>query len=82
MEDAASGSPERLERVLVRRDNLTRVLAQLPDAQLFVLEGLNHFGSIMYPDLTASLCMEEPSSERECRVHAESQTSAGSGMRK
>lgn len=38
--------------------NLKRVLAQLPDAQLFLLEGMNHFGSIMYPDLAASLCME------------------------
>lgn len=37
--------------------NLRRVLAQLADAQLVLLEGLNHFGGVMYPDLAASLCL-------------------------
>ena len=41
--------------------NLRRVLDQLNDVQLFVLEGLNHFGSIMYPDLVAMLCTEQTS---------------------
>lgn len=35
--------------------NLRRVLALVPDAQLFVLDGLNHFGPLMYPDLLISL---------------------------
>lgn len=35
--------------------NLRRVLALIPDAQLFTLEGLNHFGPLMYPDLLISL---------------------------
>jgi pimeloyl-ACP methyl ester carboxylesterase len=35
--------------------NLRRVLANVPDAQLFVLEGLNHFGPLLYPDLLISL---------------------------
>lgn len=35
--------------------NLRRVLTLVPDAQLIVLEGLNHFGPLMYPDLLLSL---------------------------
>lgn len=37
--------------------NLRRILAQVADAQLFLLEGMNHFGGVMYPDLAASLCL-------------------------
>jgi len=37
--------------------NLRRFLTQLLDAQLFLLDGMNHFGGIMYPDLTATLCL-------------------------
>jgi pimeloyl-ACP methyl ester carboxylesterase len=37
--------------------NLRRFLDQLPDAQLFLLDGMNHFGGIMYPDFAASLCL-------------------------
>ena len=35
--------------------NLRRVLANVPNAQLFLLEGLNHFGPLLYPDLLISL---------------------------
>ena len=37
--------------------NVERVLATLPDAQLFRLDGLNHFGPLLYPDLLVSLCV-------------------------
>lgn len=37
--------------------NLRRVLALVPDHQLFVLEGLNHFGPLLYPDLLISLAL-------------------------
>jgi pimeloyl-ACP methyl ester carboxylesterase len=35
--------------------NLQRVLALLPDTQLFLLDGLSHVGPLMYPDLLISL---------------------------
>jgi pimeloyl-ACP methyl ester carboxylesterase len=35
--------------------NLQRVLAVLPDAQLFVIDGLSHVGPLLYPDLLTSL---------------------------
>jgi pimeloyl-ACP methyl ester carboxylesterase len=37
--------------------NLRRILAQLHDAQLFVLEGMNHFGPLLYPDLVIGLAV-------------------------
>ena len=37
--------------------NLRRVLAQVSDAQLFVLDGLNHFGPLLYPDLLVALAV-------------------------
>ena len=37
--------------------NLRRTLAGLADAQLFVLDGLNHFGPLLYPDLMVSLAV-------------------------
>ena len=37
--------------------NLRRTLAALADAQLFVLDGLNHFGPLLYPDLIVSLAV-------------------------
>lgn len=40
--------------------NLRRILIGMQDAQVFALEGMNHFGSIMYPDLLASLCIGDP----------------------
>jgi hypothetical protein len=39
--------------------NLQRVLVDVADAQLFVLDGLNHFGPLMYPDLLVSLCISD-----------------------
>ena len=39
--------------------NLERVLAAVLDAQLFRLEGLNHFGPLLYPDLLVSLCVSD-----------------------
>jgi len=38
-------------------DNLRRTLAGLADVQLFVLDGLNHFGPLLYPDLLVSLAV-------------------------
>jgi len=35
--------------------NLRRILPQLADAQLVLLDGLNHFGPLLYPDLVFSL---------------------------
>lgn len=35
--------------------NLRRILALLPQAELLVVEGRNHFGPFMYPDLVVSL---------------------------
>ncbi|MDQ3645952.1 MAG: alpha/beta hydrolase [Actinomycetota bacterium] len=37
--------------------NLRRILDRLPDSQIFVLEGLNHFGPLLYPDLVISLAV-------------------------
>jgi len=37
--------------------NLQRVLVRVPDAQLFILEGLNHFGPLLYPDLLIGLAV-------------------------
>lgn len=37
--------------------NLQRVLAQIADVQLFVLDGLNHLGPLLYSDLLISLCV-------------------------
>lgn len=37
--------------------NLVRVLEQISDTQLFVLDGLNHFGPLLYPDLLMSLAL-------------------------
>ena len=37
--------------------NLVRVLEQITDTQLFVLDGLNHFGPLLYPDLLVSLAL-------------------------
>lgn len=37
--------------------NLVRVLEQISDTQLFVLDGLNHFGPLLYPDLLVSLAL-------------------------
>ena len=39
--------------------NLQRVVCSMPDVQVVALEGLNHFGSIMFPDLAASLCLRD-----------------------
>ena len=35
--------------------NLRRILDMVSDSQLLVLEGLNHFGPILYPDIVISL---------------------------
>jgi pimeloyl-ACP methyl ester carboxylesterase len=37
--------------------NLVRVLEQISDTQLFVLDGLNHLGPLLYPDLLVSLAL-------------------------
>jgi pimeloyl-ACP methyl ester carboxylesterase len=37
--------------------NLVRVLEQITDTQLFVLDGLSHFGPLLYPDLLMSLAL-------------------------
>jgi pimeloyl-ACP methyl ester carboxylesterase len=37
--------------------NLVRVLEKIGDTQLFVLDGLNHFGPLLYPDLLVSLAL-------------------------
>jgi pimeloyl-ACP methyl ester carboxylesterase len=37
--------------------NLVRILEQISDTQLFVLDGLNHFGPLLYPDLLISLAL-------------------------
>lgn len=37
--------------------NLRRSLAAVPDTQLVVLDGLNHLGPQLYPDLVVSLCV-------------------------
>ena len=37
--------------------NLRRVLTRLRDAQIFVLEGLNHFGPVLYPSLIIGLAV-------------------------
>jgi pimeloyl-ACP methyl ester carboxylesterase len=50
---AAHGSADDWEPL----QNLSRVLALVPDHQLFVLEGLNHFGPLLYPDLMISLVL-------------------------
>jgi len=33
------------------------VLEQISDTQLFVLDGLNHLGPLLYPDLLVSLAL-------------------------
>lgn len=40
--------------------NLRRALAVLPEAELILLEGLNHFGPLLYPDLVMSLAASKP----------------------
>ena len=37
--------------------NLVRVLEQISDTRLFVLDGLNHFGPLLYPDLLMALAV-------------------------
>ncbi len=39
--------------------NLQRVLTQLRDVQTLVLEGLNHFGPLVYPDIGFSLAVSD-----------------------
>ena len=50
---AIHGTDDDWERIA----NLQRVVCSMPDVQVVALEGLNHFGSIMFPDLAASLCL-------------------------
>ena len=46
--------------------NLRRILELVPDSQLIVLDGLSHFGPMMYPDLLISLT--SPDAEQPGRL--------------
>ena len=48
---AIHGSQDSLEPL----SNVRRLVNRLPDAQLFVIEGVNHFGPWLWPDLVAGL---------------------------
>ncbi len=52
---AVHGSLDTLEPL----SNLRRLAGQLPDAQVFTLEGVNHFGPWLWPDVLAALVTSE-----------------------